>query len=177
MTVDFGDPRLPGRFWDKIEVVVDASTYPGPCWIWTRATAGAGYGVFASLKDSTISSRYCHRISFHRLISPVSPALEVDHLCRIILCCNPAHLELVTRRENVFRSDNFCGIQMRAESCIRGHEFSDANTRVSPQGQKRCRVCERGQRRAKMSDPEFRAAYNQRARELRRDKIEARQES
>ena len=28
---------------------------------------------------------------------------QLDHLCRVALCVNPAHLELVTRTENIRR--------------------------------------------------------------------------
>lgn len=29
--------------------------------------------------------------------------LELDHLCRVRCCCNPSHLEPVTRAENIRR--------------------------------------------------------------------------
>ena len=32
--------------------------------------------------------------------------MTVDHTCRNIVCCNPAHFELVTDRVNVFRSQH-----------------------------------------------------------------------
>ena len=38
--MDYGDPRLPDRFWAKV--------YPEPntgCWLWSGATTGNGYGI------------------------------------------------------------------------------------------------------------------------------------
>lgn len=38
-----------------------------------------------------------------RLFGPVPAPLEIDHLCRNPACCNPAHLEAVTRSVNALR--------------------------------------------------------------------------
>ena len=70
------------------------------CWLWTGTRNAAGYGVIVWLTR-------CYKP--HRLIyewasgAPVADGLEVDHLCRCRACCNPAHLEAVTKAENLRR--------------------------------------------------------------------------
>lgn len=77
--------------------IVDAET---GCWNWTGAVTRGGYGR-ASVK---IGDRHrgtsAHRASWIAHNGPVSPGLEVDHLCRNRSCINPDHLEPVTRAEN-----------------------------------------------------------------------------
>ena len=70
------------------------------CWLWTGTRNAAGYGVI-------VWGTKCYKP--HRLIyewasgAPVADGLEVDHLCRCRGCCNPAHLEAVTKAENLRR--------------------------------------------------------------------------
>ncbi len=54
-----------------------------------------------------------HRMAYTILVGEIPEGLEPDHLCRNRACYNPAHLELVTRSENVKRGllgviKNFC---------------------------------------------------------------------
>jgi hypothetical protein len=46
-----------------------------------------------------------HRIAFELAKGPVPDGLELDHLCKNRLCCNPQHLEAVEHIVNVRRSD------------------------------------------------------------------------
>lgn len=57
---------------------------------------------------------------------------EIDHTCMNRKCVRPEHLEEVTYAENVHRSNNPAGINSRKTHCIRGHEFTSANTRLRP---------------------------------------------
>lgn len=70
-----------------------------PCWIWTGATTVAGergYGYYRK--------RAAHRVFFEEARGPVPEGMQLDHLCRVRLCVNPDHLEVVTLLENVRRS-------------------------------------------------------------------------
>lgn len=62
------------------------------CWLWDGPNNGGGYGVFRG--------RPAHRWSYRWFVAEFASTLEIDHLCRVRNCVNPAHLEPVTRSEN-----------------------------------------------------------------------------
>jgi len=72
---------------------------------------------------------------------PIPPGFEPDHLCRNRRCINPAHLEPVTRRENLRRG---IGEHRPGKThCKRGHKFTVKNTYVTKAGFRNCRECHR----------------------------------
>jgi hypothetical protein len=114
------------RFWSKVDKT-------GDCWIWTGAIASNGYGSFA---HST-----AHRWAYTHLVGPVPDGMDLDHLCRVRTCCNPMHLEPVTRGENLRRGYAARG---SAGMCQRGHAFTPENTGTnSRSGHRFCRACSR----------------------------------
>jgi hypothetical protein len=87
-------PTLTERLWQKIRRTPDG------CWEWTGAMSRAtGYG------KATMNGRSdgAHRIMYELIVGPIPTGLDLDHLCRNRICVNPAHLEPVTRSENVRR--------------------------------------------------------------------------
>lgn len=124
---------LAERFWTK----VDKS---GDCWLWKASLTYDGYGQFF-IKGKRWRA---HRWSYTQANGEIPEGLEIDHLCRVRACVNPAHLEAVTRRENQIRGDSPFGINARKDVCIRGHEFDELDWR----GRRRCGVCRREQKRA-----------------------------
>lgn len=81
---------------------------PAKCWIWPGAQCGRGgckYGavVTGSRSDGTRCNRMTHVVMFEAAFGEVPDGLELDHLCRTTLCCNPAHLEAVTHQVNMDR--------------------------------------------------------------------------
>lgn len=69
------------------------------CWLWTGATNGSGYGMIGVGQRK----KYVHRAAYELARGPIPDGLVIDHLCRIPICCSPAHLEAVTNRENTLR--------------------------------------------------------------------------
>jgi hypothetical protein len=70
------------------------------CWEWGGATTKGGYG------HMRVGDKHprTHRLAYELLVGPIPDGLEVDHLCGNRLCANPAHLEPVTRTENLRRT-------------------------------------------------------------------------
>lgn len=122
------------RFIQKIRVNPD-STYEGtPCWEWTGFLNHEGYS-----KWNEMGQYHGHRVSHVLFIGPIPEGYQVDHLCRNRKCVSPFHLEAVTRRENMAR------MKQHKTHCVRGHEFTPANTLVTKRKgggeMRRCRAC------------------------------------
>lgn len=161
--------RIRERFLAKVTVdlngpfVVDGS----PCWKWIGKLAG-GYGQIGFNGRTA----YAHRIAYELWFGPIpgSPPggkrdgdnLDLDHLCRVRACVNPAHLELVTHRVNVLRGRAATAVNAAKTHCAPGgHEFTPENTYVSPDGKRReCRACRDGQR-------DYRASWQESNRDRR----------
>ena len=97
------------RFWAK--VVNDTET---GCWLWSGATT-TGYGRFHLAMGLPLV--VAHRFAYETLVGPVPAGLDLDHLCRVRRCVNPAHLEPVTRRENLMRGDTICRAHHEDRDC------------------------------------------------------------
>lgn len=106
MTV-YGETTKPRerRFWAKIDKNGPVPAHRpglGPCWIYTGyIDRKTGYGQFGGGKGTNLP----HRIAYQYTVGPIGKGLHIDHLCRVRACCNPAHLEPVTPRENIRRGD------------------------------------------------------------------------
>ncbi len=114
------------------------------CWLWTGYLTRGGYG---RLYIGSYRYEYTHRLAYEEAVGPIPDGLELDHLCRNHACCNPAHLEAVTHRENIRRGagPDHCRRLSAAKSarpaCPRGHLWTEANTYTRPSGRRYCRTC------------------------------------
>lgn len=134
--VALGDTRLPSRFWTKVQ----RDDITG-CWLWTAAKLRGGYACY----HNPGGTRAAHRVAYEALVGPVARELDVDHLCRVRHCVNPAHLEPVTHAENMRR-----GEQATATHCQRGHELTSDNIYWQGGGRWRtCRLCKNGSTRTR----------------------------
>lgn len=148
---ELGDPRLPARFWAKVEVSAEG------CWRWT-ATTNHGYGIFKAPETGT---KYAHRAAHLALVGPIPTGLDLDHLCHgwdaecclgdlcpHRACCNPGHLELAPRLTNVRRGRG----NGAKTHCPQEHEYTEENTIRIKGGGRRCKTCAYAQnRRYKLS--------------------------
>lgn len=75
---------------------------PSPCHIWQGGDSGKGDGAGRGYGRVSISGQTCatHIVVFTHYYGYIPSKKQVDHLCNNRLCCNPAHLELVTAKEN-----------------------------------------------------------------------------
>lgn len=115
------------------------------CWLWTGTTNALGYGRVTMAGQSMAA----HRASFVAFRGPIPAGLELDHLCRNPSCVNPAHLEPVTHRTNILRSNAPPAAAAVAIACPAGHPYDERNTHRNHLGHRRCRACDRRRRAAK----------------------------
>lgn len=114
------------------------------CWLWTAWIERNGYGRF------WLDGRQhgAHRVAYELYVGRIPDGLEIDHLCRVKHCVNPAHLEVVTPRENVRRmAAHRTAYQHLRDSCPNGHPYDDSNTIVTSTG-RACLTCKRDANRA-----------------------------
>jgi hypothetical protein len=142
-TPEFGDDRLPQRFWDKARVEPDG------CWHWT-ACKSIGYGKFGWNGKSV----HAHLVSYRTLIGQIPEGLVADHECHDPATCpggtpcthrscvNPSHIGLKTNAENTSRG-RMSHWNLRKTHCPNGHEYSTQNTRRDRNGTRWCKECER----------------------------------
>lgn len=136
---------LRGKVYRMDYTTFDERWEPEPntgCWLW--------YGPAMSKTDPRLSyglwrngrHRYAHRVAYERWKGPIQDGLQIDHLCRVPCCVNPAHLEAVTQRENILRGTSTSAVHARKTHCIAGHPLSPDNVRpYGKKGGRQCRTC------------------------------------
>lgn len=98
------------------------------CWIWRGSVNQLGYGLFYYRGRQ----HGAHRIAWELATGQSIPdGYEVDHTCRVRDCVRPAHLEAVSKPENIAR-------RLEVVHC---HPLEDGDIYVSPQGRRHCRRC------------------------------------
>ena len=101
-----------------------------------------GYGVFPPPAGGAFS-KYAHRRAYQELVGEIPDERVLDHLCRVVACVNPAHLEPVEHHENVRRGLH--GVLnprgLVRSHCPRGHPYDERNAHQSTDGKVRCRAC------------------------------------
>lgn len=111
-------------FWSRVEKTES-------CWLWMGLKNQYGYAMYSGVS--------AHRLTYEALVGPIPHGLQLDHLCRVRHCVNPAHLEPVTHAENVRR-----GLAGQANAskthCPHGHPYDEQNTRRH-NGKRFCRRC------------------------------------
>lgn len=114
------------------------------CWVWQRKRDRDGYGHIKIYGQNKLA----HRASYEAFIGPIPAGLTLDHLCKNTACVNPDHLEPVTNRENILRSDGITARAARTTHCPAGHPYGEANTYRDPRrGARHCRACNRASQR------------------------------
>ncbi|MEV5629135.1 HNH endonuclease signature motif containing protein [Micromonospora tulbaghiae] len=134
---------------------VDTTGGIDACWMWRGHRSADNYGVFGR------GGNRAHRIAYELMVRPIPEGLNIDHLCHNVdtacpggascqhrLCVNPAHLEAVTQRDNLLRSQHTGPNRNAAKThCPQGHPYSPENTYSRPTAKgyarRECKTCRR----------------------------------
>lgn len=149
---------------------VEAFSIPEPnsgCWIWLgpvgQRRSNYGKGKYRG------TNILAHRFSYEAHRGPIPDGYEPDHLCRVTVCVNPQHMELVTSYENFLRSNGPAAVNARRTHCIQGHILAGDNLHITKSGKRVCRSCARIRSLAgyhkNVQDPEWKARRRARRRE------------
>jgi hypothetical protein len=68
------------------------------CWIWLGSIGGGGYGEVTDIPYRRV---YVHRLAWERSGQDIPNDLCLLHKCDVPACCNPSHLFLGTRTDNM----------------------------------------------------------------------------
>jgi HNH endonuclease len=128
---------------------LEAMAIPEPnsgCLLWLGSLTPKGY-------PNTKSGWRAYDLAYEITIGPVPEGLELDHLCRVRCCINPAHMDPVTHKENLRRG---IGILSRFDArnaaarakthCPHGHEYTVENTYITKAGTRQCKSCSAARR-------------------------------
>lgn len=122
---------LTERFWAKVDKV------ESDCWLWTGAVSSSGYGCWGV----NGKSQSTHRLAYEALVGPIPAGMTIDHLCRVKVCVNPAHMEPVTGAENSRRYAD------TITHCPQNHPYTPENTIMGSHNNRACRACQNDRRR------------------------------
>ena len=123
------------RFWARVII-----RGPNECWPWVGNERGIdrrGRLVFNGRGMAASRIAWC-------LWAMVTPPkhLFVCHKCNNPKCCNPSHLYLGTRHQNILDAVAAgTHARMGATHCPNGHERTPENTVTEKNGCRRCRKC------------------------------------
>lgn len=108
------------------------------CWLHqSRDLSPSGYA-----RAVVDGKRYMvHRYTYEVYNGPLKDGMHVHHTCGVRTCCNPAHLEQVTPRENVMASPtSVAAINAAKTHCPKGHDY-ETHAMNRSNGKRDCKQC------------------------------------
>lgn len=98
-----------------MDTLVDRSGGKDACWLWTGGSFNphgcrSDYRLpklvaYDPLDSEKPRSTTAYRVMYMLFKGPIPKGMTVDHICFNPMCCNPAHLQLLTNSENSARKN------------------------------------------------------------------------
>src|SRR6266853_5002490 len=109
------------------------------CWLWTGGKTGKKnkYGIYFHAPARPVEA---HRYAYEQLRGLIPLGMELDHLCRVTLCVNPSHLEIVSSKVNTQRGLAPSAMNKRKTVCGKCGNLFD---HIRPNGHRACKPCDR----------------------------------
>lgn len=113
------------------------------CWLWLGGVLSRGpwnYGQ-SYLRGKAVSA---HRAAYLLFIGPIPRGLVLHHRCHTPLCCNPKHLQPMTKTRHLADTHpaNLAYRNKRKTHCPYGHPYTEDNT-IRFRNNRQCRICSR----------------------------------
>ena len=143
--------KWPRPHLERFEQLYEPEPISG-CWIWLgRRIQSRGTGEYGGF-NADGRDVLAHRFAYEFYVGEIPDGQEIDHLCRLTVCVNPAHLEAVTHTTNLARGKTSATVAIRDGRCVHGHLYDEENTKRDVDGHRYCRLCRRdGARRRRAS--------------------------
>ena len=104
------------------------------CWLWTAALNNDGYARFFPYARG-------YKAAFEHWKGSVPEGKEIDHICGVRCCVNPAHLQAITHKENIAKSGAW-EFNRKKTHCPKGHPYSGDNLYMYGTN-RQCLICRR----------------------------------
>jgi len=121
---------------------LNLSNLPTPCWLWTGTIEKNGYARFWFEDHNELAHKWYYEFLHGKTV------LDLDHLCKVLRCVNPEHLEPVSHRENVLRGSSFMVDNVNKTHCPQGHPYSGDNLLIGSRGSRLCATCAKAHKHA-----------------------------
>lgn len=124
------------------------------CWLYQGFLRHNGYGCISYRCKNWVT----HRLAYHLTKGEIPKGMDVCHTCDVRNCCNPEHLWVGTRQDNMIDMSKKKRHPQQAKThCFRGHEFTPENTYWAKHIKtflRSCKICARARGRIKAGWPE-----------------------
>ena len=118
------------------------------CWNWIGSISTEGYGNLGRNINGKGVNYKAHRYAYQNSVGPIPDGMCLDHICRNRRCVNPAHLRVVTRRENAIQNSlGRTAVNAKKTHCPKGHPYDGVYTWPSKKGNRYCLLCRRANNR------------------------------